>query len=122
MRKLAKIGVLGHQLDVADGGDVDPATGRLLSIAELQQVLRLARTRALAPDSATPPTPAPPADRPTRIPDVPHAEDRDDRDDLDGIRSAGTRTGTAPTSRATSRHQIGQVANTTPIRPRRRCG
>ena len=75
MRKLAKIGVLGHQLDVADGGDVDPATGRLLSIAELQQVLRLARTRALAPDSATP---TPPADRWTRIPGVRHADDLDD--------------------------------------------
>lgn len=79
-RKLARIGVLGHQLDVADGGDVDPATGRLLSIAELQQVLRLARARALAPDSVTPP-PAPPADRPTRIPDVRHTEDRDYLDD-----------------------------------------
>jgi len=61
MRNLAKIGVLGHQLDVADGGDVNPDTGRLLSIAELQQALRLARTGQLAADStAAAAAPAPP--------------------------------------------------------------
>lgn len=54
MRNLAKIGVLGHQLDVADGGDVDPGTGRLLSIAEMQQALRLVRTGQLEPDSTAP--------------------------------------------------------------------
>ncbi len=46
-RRLAEVGVVGHQLDVADGGDVDPVTGRLLSIAELQQALRLVRRRPL---------------------------------------------------------------------------
>jgi len=61
MQNLAKIGVLGHQLDVADGGDVDPDTGRLLSIAELQQALRLVRTGQLAADStAAAAAPAPP--------------------------------------------------------------
>jgi len=65
MRNLAKIGVLGHQLDVADGGDVDPGTGRLLSIAEMQQALRLVRTGQLEPDSTAPATtPMPPAPDP----------------------------------------------------------
>ena len=60
MQNLAKIGVLGHQLEVADGGDVDPGTGRLLSIAEMQRALRLVRTGQLGPDSTAPTTlPAP---------------------------------------------------------------
>ena len=41
--RLADIGVLGFQRDVADGGDVDPATGRLLTIAEMQRALRIIR-------------------------------------------------------------------------------
>jgi len=63
MPNLAKIGVLGHQLEVADGGDVDPNTGRLLSIAELQQALRLVRGGQLGADSTAPA--APPASRAT---------------------------------------------------------
>jgi rhodanese-related sulfurtransferase len=38
---------------VADGGDVDPATGRLLSVAQLQRALRAARVEHL---HSTPPT------------------------------------------------------------------
>lgn len=39
---LAEIGSAGQVVDVAGGGDVDPVSGRLLSVAQLQQALRLA--------------------------------------------------------------------------------
>ena len=80
-RNLAKIGVLGHQLDVSAGGDVDPDTGRLLSIAELQQALRLARSGrlGLATDSTAPVVVASPT-APHPGP-VEREEDLDDNDD-----------------------------------------
>lgn len=58
---LAEIGRRGQRLDPAHGGDVD-AHGRLLSVAELQRALRIARTQAAeeAPPTA-PPTPNEPA-------------------------------------------------------------
>ena len=103
MRGLAKIGVLGHQLDVADGGDVDPNTGRLLSIAELQQALRLARSGqlALATDStapvvtARPTTPGPrPVEREEGPGDIddPYGwePDEDSPDEQDRGREAGS--------------------------------
>ncbi len=43
----ARLGRPGEQVDVRDGEDVDPATGQLLTVAELQVVLRAARARAL---------------------------------------------------------------------------
>ena len=45
--RLANIGTVGHQMDVADGGDVDPRTGRLLTIAEMQAALRMLRQQPL---------------------------------------------------------------------------
>jgi hypothetical protein len=39
-RELAEIGRRGQPIDVMGGGDVDPDTGRLLSIAQLQAALR----------------------------------------------------------------------------------
>ena len=39
---MAEIGCTGQAIDVLDGGDVDPTSGRLLSVAQLQQALRLA--------------------------------------------------------------------------------
>ena len=39
---LAETGFAGQIVDVAAGGDVDPVSGRLLSVAQLQQALRLA--------------------------------------------------------------------------------
>ena len=44
----------GVPVDVRFGGDVDPATGRLLSVAELQLALRAARSRQLAIAVPTP--------------------------------------------------------------------
>jgi len=40
--RMAQIGGAGQGIDVAAGGDVDPTSGRLLSVAQLQQALRLA--------------------------------------------------------------------------------
>ncbi|MGH3630353.1 MAG: hypothetical protein ACRDRL_23285 [Sciscionella sp.] len=47
-----------HQvgLAVADGADVDPVTGRLLSVAELQAALRLARSAPRSPALLSPPS------------------------------------------------------------------
>jgi hypothetical protein len=55
-RPMAEIGKLGQPVGVLAGGDVDPATGRLLSIAQLQAALRACeasvRTAAQAPTAA----------------------------------------------------------------------
>lgn len=51
--RLADIGVTGFQKDVVDGGDVDPDTGRLLTIAEMQQALRIVRQRPLTASHPT---------------------------------------------------------------------
>ncbi|MGS0688870.1 hypothetical protein ACVBEQ_27595 [Nakamurella sp. GG22] len=45
-RRLAEIGLPGQQLPVLDGGDVDAATGRLLTVAELQAALLAAQVMA----------------------------------------------------------------------------
>jgi len=42
-RALAEVGRPGPARDVLEGGDVDPTTGRLLSVGELQVALRAAR-------------------------------------------------------------------------------
>ena len=47
-RRLAEIGLPGQQLSVLDGGDVDTATGRLLTVAELQAALVAAQAVAAA--------------------------------------------------------------------------
>jgi hypothetical protein len=41
--RLAEVDLTGSSLDVTDCGDVDGATGRLMSVAQLQHVMRLAR-------------------------------------------------------------------------------
>jgi len=79
MPNLAKIGVLGHQFEVADGGDVDPDTGRLLSIAELQEALRLVRCGQLGADSTAPAVP--PASRATDSVRVERDDTQQSRDD-----------------------------------------
>ena len=48
-RQMAQIGLPGQRLDILSGGDVDRATGRLLSVAELQQALRFALTLTRTP-------------------------------------------------------------------------
>jgi hypothetical protein len=92
-RDLAQIGVLGHQLDVTRGGDVNPATGRLLSLAELQQALRAVR-RGPAPASMPTGHVAPRNGRQTGLPELadpapdttpPEPADLDDLDDLDDL-------------------------------------
>lgn len=40
--RMAQIGAAGQTVDMVAGGDVDPTSGRLLSVAQLQQALRLA--------------------------------------------------------------------------------
>ncbi len=79
-RTLAEVGRPGPARDVTDGGDVDPATGRLLSVGELQAALRTARaastrpflpthrTATHEPIAATPARPADPA--PSTAPDM----------------------------------------------------
>lgn len=62
-RRLAQIGMPGQSVDVLAGGDVDGATGRLLTVAELQVALRLALAGAAA--AATPRRPALERDEPT---------------------------------------------------------
>jgi hypothetical protein len=47
IRGLAEVGRPGPAREVADGGDVEAATGRLLSVAELQHALRTARVAAV---------------------------------------------------------------------------
>lgn len=65
---LSDVGVTGQQVDVINGGDVDPS-GRLLSTAELQQRFRALREQRLgelrqnSPHADTPP-------RPTQHPDA----------------------------------------------------
>jgi hypothetical protein len=71
-RELAEIGRQGQPIDLLAGGDVDPATGRLLSIAQLQAALR-ASTRAPAqrrlPSYLQPaPRSAASGDDPARVP------------------------------------------------------
>ena len=51
-RALAEVGRPGPARDVLDGGDVDPATGRLLSVGELQAALRAARGASGRPPTA----------------------------------------------------------------------
>jgi hypothetical protein len=45
---LAEIGLPGQQMSILDGGDVDTATGRLLTVAELQAALVAAQAVAAA--------------------------------------------------------------------------
>ena len=40
--RMAEIGSTGQAVDVVDGGDVDPTSGRLRSVAQLQRALRFA--------------------------------------------------------------------------------
>ena len=76
-RTLAEVGRPGPARDILDGSDVDPTTGRLLSVGELQAALRAARAASTrAPEQGTvsnaPPaaTPARPADQaPSTSPD-----------------------------------------------------
>lgn len=49
-RRMAEIGLPGQQLSVLDGGDVDTATGRLLTVAELQAALLAAQALAASRD------------------------------------------------------------------------
>ncbi len=51
---MAEIGLPGQQLSVLDGGDVDAATGRLLTVAELQAALVAAQAMAAARASTRP--------------------------------------------------------------------
>ena len=51
-RALAEVGRPGPARDVLDGGDVDPATGRLLSVGALQAALRAARGASGRPPTA----------------------------------------------------------------------
>ena len=53
---LSEVGVPGQRVDVLSGGDVDPS-GRLLSVAEIQQAFRELRARTSAA-TTTPPAPA----------------------------------------------------------------
>jgi hypothetical protein len=76
--RLADIGVTGFQMDVADGGDVDPETGRLLTIAEMQQALRIVRQQPL-PAAHTTTATAEPGPAKTSSPD-PATQDAADLD------------------------------------------
>ena len=73
MRSLSDVGVPGHQVDVLNGGDVDP-TGRLLSVAEIQQAFRDLRQRR---EQHVAPT----------LPSRPHAATAPE---IPGLHSAGT--------------------------------
>ena len=59
-RRLAEIGLPGQQMSVLDGGDVDTATGRLLTVAELQAALVAAQAVAAARASTRPRLTMPP--------------------------------------------------------------
>jgi len=50
--RLAEVGRPGPAISVLDGGDVDPPTGRLLSIAELRQAMHIARAGRDTPPAA----------------------------------------------------------------------
>ncbi len=57
--RMAQIGSAGQLIDVAAGGDVDPTSGRLLSVAQLQQALRLAVAMPVTGPQVSAPAPAP---------------------------------------------------------------
>jgi len=57
--RMAQIGGAGQLIDVAAGGDVDPTSGRLLSVAQLQQALRLAVAMPVTGPQVSAPAPAP---------------------------------------------------------------
>lgn len=67
---LSDVGVAGQQIDVINGGDVDPS-GRLLSVAELQQAFRDLR-RQRAQSTPTPRRPDEQPDSPPRSTLRPH--------------------------------------------------
>ena len=52
MTRLANVGRPGPAISVLDGGDVEPQTGRLLSIAELRQAMHTARAGRDTPPAA----------------------------------------------------------------------
>ncbi len=52
MTRLADVGRPGPAISVLDGGDVEPQTGRLLSIAELRQAMHTARAGRDTPPAA----------------------------------------------------------------------
>lgn len=58
--RMAEIGCTGQAVDVVGGGDVDPASGRLLSVAQLQRALRLAVAMPAAGQHVVPSLPAVP--------------------------------------------------------------
>lgn len=57
------MGFKGQVVDVAGGGDVDPTSGRLLSVAQLQHALRLAVAMPGAGPQMVPSLPAGPIER-----------------------------------------------------------
>jgi len=58
--RLPEVGKPGSDLSVLEGGDVEPQTGRLLSVAELRRAMRLALAeRPAAPTPAPAPVSAP---------------------------------------------------------------
>lgn len=57
--RMAQIGSAGQLIDVAAGGDVDPTSGRLLSVAQLQRALRLAVAMPVTGPQVSAPAPAP---------------------------------------------------------------
>ena len=81
-RQMAQVGFPGQRPDIPAGGDVDRATGRLLSVAELQRALRVALATARTPAAADHPSAADPgraAPAPPRSPprsEADHSESR----------------------------------------------
>jgi hypothetical protein len=98
---LSEVGTPGQKIDVLHGGDVDPS-GRLLSVAEIQQAFRelLARPPATATNNGNSHRVAPAPSAPPMTSAPPTAEQRPEPATVASERSAATEPAYAPASAA----------------------
>ena len=98
---LSEVGTPGQKIDVLHGGDVDPS-GRLLSVAEIQQAFRelLARPPSTATNNGNSHRVAPAPSAPPMTSAPPAAEQRPEPATVASERSAATEPAYAPASAA----------------------